>query len=124
MGNSAAPTGRKYVKIKEPRRFICECGLTIQMKDASVAMEHAMGGHEVALERWAGGQWVLAGEWDGAKNLMAFIVQRIRDRGETVTDFAKRLNQRMDILEGITELQEAGEDRGKLIRPGEEGVLA
>lgn len=95
-------------------RFVCECGTSIP--DGQTALMHSFEGHDVVQEAYRGGVWVYAGRWDGAKTVMEMVVQRIRNRGESVTSFARRLQHRMDTLEQITEKQERNED-GALYEP-------
>ncbi len=83
-------------------RFACECGE--RFTEGYMAVGHSFDGHQVVQERFYGGQWHFAGL---RQTVAEMIVERLRLKGESVSGFVRRLNERMDAVNKEDDAQEA-----------------
>ena len=81
-------------------RFLCECG--DNFTDGGLALQHAFSGHQVVREKFASGRW----SFSSRVPIMEYVVERLRARGESVSGFIRRLNERMDAVNKEDEVQE------------------
>ena len=84
------------------QRFNCECGA--KFVDGGEAVLHSFDGHGVVIEKWANGAWHFLG---ARKSVAEMIVERLRLKGESVSGFVRRLNERMDAVNKEDDIQEA-----------------
>lgn len=71
------------------RRFACQCGA--HLYEGWEGVMHAFGGHEVVIETFRGGRWVY-----DRNPLMKQAIDKMRRKGESQSDFAKRIVRWMD----------------------------
>lgn len=88
------------------RRFACECG--DRFASGQLAIMHAFEGHELVRERFAG-------RWHFVERVPVrdFVVERLRERGESFDEFAARLRARGDeLVRAANLLDDADRARG------------
>lgn len=86
------------------RRFRCECGVITT--EGGEAVEHTMHGHKVAIEEKRNGRWRYALGAD-MHTVAQMMVERLRQRGENVPAFIRRINEEAEAMRLKVEQLEA-----------------
>lgn len=80
-------------------RFACECG--VHFTEGYLAIQHTFAGHETCVERYSIDGWRFK-----TRNVGELIVERLREKGEDVESFVRRIQKAADAAQARAESDE------------------